>query len=62
MTDEILYRIGREYTELVRSIAMSLCQHNRITRDMPSEADIQMASDEAKNIISWVSNWVEDDE
>lgn len=41
-------------TDLIRRIATSLCQFNRVTRDMPSEAEIQRAMPYAISLIKQV--------
>ena len=47
-----------QYQALVTSVATRLCQYNRITRDMPRQAEIDRATPMAKSIIGDITRWI----
>jgi len=47
-----------QYQALVTSVATTLCQYNRVTRDMPRQAEIDKATPVAKSIIGSITKWI----
>jgi len=47
-----------QYQVLVGKIATVICQHGRVTRDMPTTAELKNADARARSIIADVSKWI----
>jgi len=47
-----------QYQALVTKVATAICQHNRVTRDMPRQAEIDKASLLARGIITDITKWI----
>ncbi len=47
-----------QYQAIVTKIATSICQHGRVTRDMPTTAELKKAELLARGIVADVSRWI----